>query len=130
MIGDTDISRSMAAVGRDFKFPMDVKLSAMPTISGNTNSALFKYLRDVSNDSKFATSIVQILMEERRDAHRLRWNKDKVEQPFEIGDVVKAHVQVTSKVETGEVGKLSYQAKGPFQISGILGHNAYEVRRN
>ena len=49
-IDDTDISRSMAAVGRDFKFPMDVELSAMPTINDNKNSALYKYLRDVSND--------------------------------------------------------------------------------
>ena len=128
-IDDTDISRSMAAVGRDFKFPMDVELSSMPTISDNTNSALFKYLRDVSNDSKFATSVVQILVEERRDAHRQRWNKDKIEELFELGDVVKAHVQVTSKAETGEVGKLSYQARGPFQISKILGHNSYEVKR-
>jgi hypothetical protein len=42
---------------------------------------------------------------------------------------VKAHVQVTSKSADGEVGKLSYQAKGPFQISEILGHNAYNVKR-
>ena len=128
-IDDTDISRSMAALGRDFKFPMDVELSAMPVINDNQNSALFKYLRDVSNNSKFATSVVQILVEERREAHRLRWNKDKIEQLFELGDVVKAHVQVTSKAATGEVGKLSYQAKGPFQISKIMGHNSYEVKR-
>jgi len=42
---------------------------------------------------------------------------------------VNAHVPVTSKVASGEVGKLSYQVKGPFQISKILGHNAYEVKR-
>ena len=108
---------------------MDVELSAMPIINDNQNSALFKYLRDVSNNSKFATSVVQILVEERREAHRLRWNKDKVEQLFELGDVVKAHVQVASKAATGEVGKLSYQAKGPFQISKIMGHNSYEVKR-
>ena len=128
-IDDTDISRSMAAVGRDFKFPMDVELSAMPTINDNKNSALYKYLRDVSNDSKFATSVVQILVDERREAHRLRWNKDKVEQLFEVGDVVKAHVQVNSNAAHGEVGKLSYQAKGPFQITECLGHNSYEVKR-
>jgi len=34
-IDNTDISRSMAAVGRDFKFPMDIELSAMPTIKDN-----------------------------------------------------------------------------------------------
>ena len=34
-IDDTDIARSMAAVGRDFKFPLDVELSAMPIINSN-----------------------------------------------------------------------------------------------
>jgi len=120
-IDDTDISWSMAAVGRYFRFPMDVELSAMPTINDNKNSTLYKYLRNVLNYSKFATSVVQILVEKKREAHRLRWNKDKVEQLFELVNVVNAHVQVTSKTASGEVGKLSNQAKGPFQISTILG---------
>ena len=73
----------MAAIGREFRFLMDVELSAIPSMNDNQNSALYKYLPDVSNDSKFATSVVQILVEERQKDHRLRWNKDKVEQLFE-----------------------------------------------
>ena len=72
LIDDTDISRSMAAVDREFRFPMDVELSMMPAINENKTSALYKYLRDVSNDSKFTVSVVQILVEERREAHRAR----------------------------------------------------------
>jgi len=32
------------------------------------------------------------------------------------------------QTETGEIGKLSYQAKGPFQITKVLGYNPYEVQ--
>ena len=32
-IADTDIPRSLAAVGLDFKFPLDVKLLPMPTLN-------------------------------------------------------------------------------------------------
>ena len=128
-IDDTDVTRSMAAVGRDFRFPIDVELSPTPTLNDSTNSALFDYLRNVSNDSKFAQSIVAILVEERRKRHRDRHNKDKVQPQFQLGDVVKAHVQVSSKKSSGEVKKLSYQARGPFQITACLGHNSYEVQR-
>ena len=55
----------MAAIGREFRFPMDVELNAILSMNDNHSSALYKYLRDVSNDSKFATSVVQILVEER-----------------------------------------------------------------
>ena len=34
--------------------------------------------------------------------------------------MVKAHVQVQSNTSKGEVKKLSYQARGPFQIKKIL----------
>ena len=128
-IDDTDIPRSIAAVGRHFKFPMDVKLAGSPTLNSENNSALYKYLRDVSNDSAFATSVLQVLIEERRTTHRERWNVNHVAKPFELGDVVKAHVQVQSNSKTGVVKKLSFQAKGPFQIVQKLEGDSYMVQR-
>ena len=128
-IDDTDITRSMAAVGRDFRFPLDVELSGNPVLNDSTNNALFTYLRNVSNDSIFAQSIVKVLIEERRARHMERHNKTKTPPVFKVGDVVKAHVQVKSNKTLGEVGKLSYKARGPFQITKDLGHNSYEVRR-
>ena len=119
----------MAAVGRDFRFPLDVDLAPTPTLNDNNNSALFSYLRDVSNDSAFATSVLQCLIEERRQAHKNRANMEKEPSTLKVGDVVKAHVQVQSNNEKGEVAKLSYRARGPFQITKDLGHNAFEVQR-
>ena len=129
-IDGTDIPRSLAAVGREFKFPLDVELCPSPPLNDRGNSALMNYLRTVSNDSEFTISVLQILIEERRDSHHQRHN-DKVSSlvVFEVGDVVKAHVQVQSQAATGQVGKLSYKARGPFQISKVLGHGSYEVQK-
>ena len=98
-------------------------------LNSDDNKALFQYLRDVSNDSTFATAVLQVLVEERRTAHRERSNQGQEESPFKVGDVVKAHVQVQSNASTGVVAKLSYRAKGPFQIIEDLGHNSYYVQR-
>ena len=40
-IDGTDITRSMAAAGRNFRFPLDVQLYPTPTLNSSTNSALF-----------------------------------------------------------------------------------------
>ena len=93
-IDDTDIPRCLAAVGRHFKFPIDVALSACPTINDSSQSALYTYLRDVSNDSQFLISVLQVLIEERRTAHCDRWNNKRIAKQFVVGDIVKARVQV------------------------------------
>ena len=43
--------------------------------------------------------------------------------------MVKAHIQVQSKLNNGEVSKLSYRACGPFQIIEDLGSDSYHVKR-
>ena len=103
-IDDNDIPRSVVGVGRHFKFPMDVKLSGTPTLNtSNQPPPLYSYLRDVSNDSEFAISVFKVLIEERRTAHRERWNEGKEITPFAVGDVVKAYVQVQCNSKTGSV---------------------------
>ena len=42
--------------------------------------------------------------------------------------MAKAHIQVHSKVDNREVGKLSYRARGPFQIIGDLESDPYHVK--
>ena len=127
-IDGTDIVRSMAAVGRDFRFPLDVKLSEIPTPNDSNNNALYDYLRNVSTDSKFATSILQILIEERRMNHQKRLNKNRTPSNLKVGDIVKAHVQVQSNAASGTVDKLSYKARGPFKIIKELKFDSFEVQ--
>jgi len=98
-------------------------------LNDELNSHLFQYLRDVSNKSQFALSIVQILVEEQRQPHQDRHNKNKTPAAFKVGDIVKAHVQVQSNASKGQVGKLSYQARGPFKIISDLGQRSIEVQK-
>ena len=128
-IDNTDICRSVAAIGRTFRFPLDVELSPTPLLNNECNSTLFNYMWDVSTDSTFSLSILQVLIEERRAAHRERHNTNRIQCSLKVGDVVKAHVQVQSQAESGTVGKLSYCARGPFVIIQDLGNTSFEVRR-
>ena len=75
-INSIDILRSVAAVGREFRFPLDVELIQTPTTLNQGNCGLYEYLRPVSNNSQFATSILQILIEEKRTAHGELWNQN------------------------------------------------------
>ena len=44
------------------------------------------------------------------------------------GDIVRAHIQVQSKQQSGEVQKLSYRSRGPFVIVRDVGHGSFDVR--
>lgn len=107
-IDDTNILRSLADVGRRFKFPMDVQLSPTPTLNDTDQSIVYTYLRDVSTDSQFAISVLQASVEEWRTAHRTRHNSNRAAILFQVGDVVKAHVKVHSNSSKDVVGKLFY----------------------
>ena len=52
-------------------------------------------------------AVTWTLLEERRISHKEQWNNEKLSRKFMEGDVVKAHIQVQSRKESGEVGKLS-----------------------
>ena len=120
---------SVTALGREFRILIDIELQESPTLTPSNNKERYKYLRDVSTNSNFMTAVLKIIVEERRNAHRERWNNENVPQMFQVRDVVKTHVQVQSKYDTGEVKKVSCQARGPFQIKSVLGNNSYEAHQ-
>ena len=127
-IDGTDIIRSIPAVGRVFRFPFDASVCPIPPLNDSNNSQLLQYLRDIGSESTFATSILRVLIEDRREQHRLRHNSTKTPQYFKPGDIVRAHIQVNSKSDTGTVKKLSYRSRGPFEIIADKGHGSYNVR--
>ncbi|GFH46278.1 hypothetical protein CTEN210_02752 [Chaetoceros tenuissimus] len=125
----TDISRSLIAIGRDLMFPLDMELRPLPSLNESNQSELYEYLRSMSNNSKFATEVAKILIEERRKSMRDRVNSSKTLPTFKVGDVVKVHIQVQSSAENNKVGKLSYQIRGPYQIIKDHGNNSYDIQR-
>jgi hypothetical protein len=69
-IDDTDILRSVAAVGRPFLFPNDISLSSLPPeLCSNNATAVTKYMQFVSEHVSFSQTILRFLVEGRRVAH-------------------------------------------------------------
>ena len=60
-------------------------------------------------------------MEELQEAHRQRWNQGKIWPTFEIGDVIKAHIQVQSNADQGEVKNSRIKHKDHFKFIKSLG---------
>lgn len=104
----------MAAMVREFRFPLDIELLEHPNLNEANNSVLFHYLRSLSCNSKILILVLQPLLEERVLSHKELWNGGKTKYIFEEGDVVKSHVQVQLRLDKGEVVKLSYKARGPL----------------
>ena len=91
-IDNTDFVRSLAAVGREFRFPLDVELSFIPPIKDVSNSALTKYLRDVSIESTFSVSIVNVLIEERQLAQYSCVTNTMLDQAAAIWGNIKLYI--------------------------------------
>lgn len=128
-INNTDSVRSLVAIGCCFQFPLDVKISPTPVLNTETNSALFQYIRNVSTDSNFSLSILQIVIEERCSYHRDHQNKTKLECSLKVGYVVKSHIQVQSRAESGSVGKVCCRARGSIISTKDLRNGSFENKR-
>ena len=128
-IDGTEIIRSVAAVGREFKFPLDLSLHDPPSPVRGDVSAVHSFLRLAQSNSTFATSILRIITEDRRTYHRERVNDSRSQKLFAVDDIVMVRVQVQSKASTEKVAKLVYRLRGPYRISTVLGHGAYSVQK-
>ena len=128
-IDGTNIVRSIPAVGREFRFPLDTKTAPVPPLNDLQHSELLPYLREIGSESETAVALLELLINDRREQHRKRHNSSKTPCNLKVGDVVTAHVQVKSNSKTGEVSKLSYKARGPFIIVADKGFGTFEVRQ-
>ena len=63
-INVTDIIIKVAAVSLEFRLLLDFKLLQTPETLNQSNSGLYEYLQHVKNNSQFAMSILQILIDE------------------------------------------------------------------
>ncbi|MGH7955061.1 MAG: hypothetical protein ACREOZ_03790 [Gloeomargaritales cyanobacterium] len=127
-IDGTDIIRSVPAIGREFKFPMDFELSPLPSLSDDVAGALHTYLSRVASNVSFATEILKLLVEDRRTAHRERVNSGRTRVEYQVGDLVTARIQVQSRAADGRSSKLLYKARGPFEIVEVVGHGSYRLK--
>ena len=116
-IDGTDIVRSIPAVGREFRLPLDISLlpAISPPITDHAQ-AVSEYAVHMSQSTTFNQEILKLLVEERRAAHAERINESRQPVEYQVGDLVLARVQVQSNAATGTVAKLTYRTRGPFTI--------------
>ena len=69
-IDGTDIVRSIPAIGRPLRFPMDIVIADLPIPINDAAQATVRYLQDISSDSRFDRDLDMWLTEERREHHR------------------------------------------------------------
>lgn len=115
MIEGTDIIRSVAAVGHELNFSLDLTLSELPTPVYDNLSQLHAFLQHSQAHFTFAVQILQYLT----DADET-WNQ----RIIKVGDVVTAKVSVQSKAAANRVAKLSHRWHGPYKVVEATGHGA------
>ena len=68
------IIRSIPAIGREFKIPMDINVTKIPTIIDSTSKIIVTYLSHIQNDVQFSRELLQWLLENKRTLQRERKN--------------------------------------------------------
>ena len=128
-INGTDILRSTVAIGQEFRFTIDIHLSALPQITQNNAQSAVDFLWLTDSNCRFSSTILKILIEDRRDAHAERVNNNKNIVNLVVGDIAMARTAVHSDASSNKVAKLSYQVRGPFRIVTCTGQGSYHVRK-
>ena len=87
-IDSTYILRSIPAIGRELKFPFDINLNAMPKLVQNNANATLDYLKLTDSSRNFSSSILKVLIGDRRIAHVERINNSRNIIILHAGDIV------------------------------------------
>ena len=66
------IIRSIPAIGRELKIPMDINVTKIPTIIDSTSKIVVTYLSHIQNDVQFSQELLQWLLENKRTLQRER----------------------------------------------------------
>ena len=77
-IDGTNILRSNVAMGRKFRFLIDINLSPLLQLTQNSSQSNIYCLRLTYSKRQFSSSILKLLIENCRTTHNERVNKNKV----------------------------------------------------
>ena len=126
----TDIPRSVAAIGREFPFPIDVSLH---TPSPNEGSADAQHILDHSEATlpflQRQQQLLEFLNDDRRSWHNSLKNKDRHPPHFNIGDLVIVRRQIKSNAADGISAKLQPRLKGPYRVIAQISPSSYRIQK-
>ena len=93
-IDGTDIIRSVPAIGRAFHFPPKIYLNAVPKLTQNNAHATLDYLNLTNSYRHFSSSILKILIEDRRTTHAKLINNSRNLVTLNTSDIVMARLSI------------------------------------
>ena len=128
-INGTDILRSIPAIGRQLKFSLDINLNAILKLVQNNANAVLGYLKLTDSSRSFSSSILKIIIEDRRISYDERINNSTNLVVLHAGDIVMARTAVQCDLSKHKVAKLNYSVRGPFQIIRNTWFGSYFVQK-
>ena len=127
-VDGTDICRSMAAIGRDFPFPIDVENNAIvPRQHTFQGDQVLEHLSVAFPLLQKQRTLLNILTQERRERHRELKDAAKTTKAFAIGDLVLVRKQVQTKDKAP--AKLRIRARGPYRILEKIHEGTYMIQK-
>ena len=94
LIDGTDILRSIPAIGREPHFPIDINFSALPKLAHNSSQSALDFIKLTDSSHHFFSSILKLLIEDRRTAHVERIINYHNIVVLEPGDIVMARTAI------------------------------------
>ena len=96
LIDGTNILRSIPAIGRELHFPLDINLSALPKLAHNSGQTALDFFKLTDSSRHFSSSILNILIEDRRKARAERINNNRNIFVLKPGDIVMDRTAIQS----------------------------------
>ena len=87
-IDDTDIIRSIPAIGIVLHFPLDINFNTVPKMIENNAEAVLGYLNITNSYRHFSSSILKILIEDRQITHTERIDNSRNHVILHAGKIV------------------------------------------
>jgi hypothetical protein len=129
-IDGTNLIRSFVAKGRVFPFPLQISEEdnpvRIPPGQGEEATAFVE-----TNFPLWAkqSTMLQILVAERRERHRDLANAGRTNRLFNPGDLVVIRKQVQSSAEKGLPAKQTFKWKGIYKVLERTGERSYNVQK-
>jgi hypothetical protein len=127
-IDGTDIPRSLAAVGRQFPFPIDIT-NASPRDSATEGQAALDHFDAASPLLYKQKDLLITLNAERRRRHIELKNEGRTQRLFDIGDLVIVRKQVKSDTAKGISAKLVFKTRGPYRVIDRISPSSYKLQK-
>ena len=126
----TDVPRSVAAIGREFPFPIDISMNQPSPNSGtNDSQQTLDHTEAILPFLKHQRYLLQLLNSDRRKWHADLKNENRKPPSFNPGDIVIVRKQFKSNSTDGTSAKLQFRPKGPYRVLEQISPSSYKIQK-